>query len=77
MLEVLAESQLGCNKPVVVVAAKSDIQDAMSTTEVFDTFSLQGFSEGRPFKVVAASAMPDALQGLEELLGYLTAAAKR
>ena len=77
MLEVLVESQLGCNKPVVVVAAKSDIQDAMSTTEVFDKFSLQGFSEGRPFKVVAASAMPDALQGLEELLEYLTAVAKR
>lgn len=75
MLANITGGRQGRGKPVVVVAAKSDVRGAMSETEVFDALELRGFGGGRTVKVVAASAMPGAERGLEELLEYLTAAA--
>ena len=57
-LEALAASEPG--KPIVVAAAKCDADGAMSAPELFDEYALQEFGEGRLFKVVATSAVPEA-----------------
>ena len=73
MLEALAASQPG--KPIVVAAAKSDVNGAMAADELFDAYSLAETGEGRLFKVVVVSALPEATQGLDELLHFFTTAA--
>lgn len=74
MLAALASSQPG--KPIVVAAAKSDADGAMPSAEVSAAYALGEFGEGgRLFKVVAVSTIPEAPQGLDELLLFFRAAA--
>lgn len=72
MLRELADSQP--RKPIVVVAAKCDVENAMNSGEVFDSFNLQDFGKERLFKVISTSALKDRAQGLNELIEFFKTA---
>merc|ERR1712070_65120 len=67
LLRTLAQRQP--RKPIVVAATKCDVDGAMSASEVFDVYSLQGIGEERLLKVVAVTASCPTTSDRSDLCG--------